>query len=187
MSKISEVLFMSKVLVVDYQHDFVDGSLGFNQSENIAGNIYSLVAQNIADGNLVVFTKDTHGEDYLDSREGKFLPVKHCIKGTKGHRLFGELQVFEDEIHPNVIILEKGDFGCDKLCSAIEEAFGGAPDEIEFCGVVTNICVISNIVLCQTHFKNAKLSLHLDACAAMDNMQKYAVEVIRGLGVSIIE
>ncbi|MBR5252015.1 MAG: cysteine hydrolase [Oscillospiraceae bacterium] len=179
---------MSKVLVVvDYQNDFVNGSLGFNQSENIAGNIYSLVARYIKNGDLVVFTKDTHGEDYLSTREGTFLPVKHCIKGTDGHRLFGELQVFEDEIHPNVIVLEKSDFGCDKLCSAIEDAFGGEPDEIDFCGVVTNICVISNVVLCQTHFKNAKLSLHADACAAMDHMQKYAVEVIRGLGVNIVE
>ncbi len=179
---------MSKVLVVvDYQNDFVDGSLGFNQSENIAGNIYTLVVNALRNGDLVVFTKDTHGEDYLETREGRFLPVKHCIKGTKGHQLFGELKVFEEEIRPNVIVLEKGDFGCDKLCSAIEEAFGGAPDEIEFCGVVTNICVLSNVVLCQTHFKKAKLSLHLDACAAVGDMQNHAVEVIKGLGVEIIE
>ena len=179
---------MSKVLVVvDYQNDFVDGSLGFNQSENIAGNIYTLVVNALRNGDLVVFTKDTHGEDYLETREGRFLPVEHCIKGTKGHQLFGELKVFEEEIRPNVIVLEKGDFGCDKLCSAIEEAFGGAPDEIEFCGVVTNICVLSNVVLCQTHFKKAKLSLHLDACAAVGDMQHHAVEVIKGLGVEIIE
>ena len=179
---------MSRVLVVvDYQNDFVDGSLGFNQSESIAGNIYALVARYIRNGDLVVFTKDTHGENYPETREGQFLPVKHCIKGTKGHLLFGELKIFEEEIRPNVIILEKSDFGCDKLCEAIEEAFGGEPDEIDFCGVVTNICVISNIVLCQTHFKKATLNLHLDACAAMGEMQKYAVEVIRGLGVNIVD
>ena len=179
---------MSRVLVVvDYQNDFVDGSLGFNQSESIAGNIYALVARYIRNGDLVVFTKDTHGENYPETREGKFLPIKHCIKGTKGHQLFGELKIFEEEIRPNVIILEKSDFGCDKLCEAIEEAFGGEPDEIDFCGVVTNICVISNIVLCQTHFKKSKLNLHLDACAAMGEMQKYAVEVIRGLGVNIVD
>jgi nicotinamidase-related amidase len=179
---------MSRVLVVvDYQNDFVDGSLGFNQSESIAGNIYSLVARSVKNGDLVIFTKDTHYEDYLKTREGRFLPVEHCIKGTKGHQLFGELKIFEDEIRPNVIVLEKSDFGCDKLCEAIEEAFGGEPDEIDFCGVVTNICVISNIVLCQTHFKKAKLSLHLDACAALGDMQKHAVEVIKGLGVEIVE
>lgn len=179
---------MRKVLVVvDYQNDFVNGSLGFNQSESIAGNIYSLVVNALKNNELVVFTKDTHSPDYLSTREGRFLPVEHCIKGTKGHQLFGELKVFEDNLNPNVIVLEKGDFGCDKLCEAIEEAFGGEPDEIEFCGVVTNICVISNIVLCQTHFKKAKLSLHLEACAAVGDMQKHAVEVIKGLGVEIIE
>ena len=179
---------MRKVLVVvDYQNDFVDGSLGFNQSESIAGNIYSLVVNALKRDELVIFTKDTHGPEYLSSREGRFLPVEHCIKGTKGHELFGELKVFEDTLTPNVIILEKGDFGCDKLCEAIEDAFGGDPDEIEFCGVVTNICVISNIVLCQTHFKKAKLGLHLDACAAVSDMQTHAVEVIKGLGVEIIE
>ena len=86
---------MSRVLVVvDYQNDFVDGSLGFNQSESIAGNIYSLVARSVKNGDLVVFTKDTHYEDYLNTREGRFLPVEHCIKGTKGHQLFGELKIF---------------------------------------------------------------------------------------------
>lgn len=179
---------MSKVLVVvDYQNDFVSGSLGFNQSESIAGNIYSLVVNYLKNGDLVVFTKDTHYEDYLSTREGVFLPVEHCIKGTEGHRLFGELKVFEEEIRPNVIILEKNGFGCDSLCSTLEEAFGGEPDQIDFCGVVTNICVISNIVLCQTHFKKSKLRLHLDACAALGAMQNHAVEVIKGLGVEIVE
>ncbi len=179
---------MRKVLVVvDYQNDFVDGSLGFNQSESIAGNIYALVAKTIKNGDLVIFTKDTHNADYLSTREGQFLPVEHCIKGTDGHRLYGELGIFEDQINPNVLVLEKYGFGCENLCSAIEEAFGGEPDEIDFCGVVTNICVISNIVLCQTHFKNAKINLHLDSCAALGDMQKYSVEVIRGLGVNIID
>ena len=87
---------MRKVLVVvDYQNDFVDGSLGFNQSESIAGNIYALVAKAVKNGDLVVFTKDTHYEDYLSTREGIFLPVEHCIKGTKGHQLYGELKVFD--------------------------------------------------------------------------------------------
>lgn len=177
---------MRKVLiVVDYQKDFVDGSLGFNQSENIAGNIYTLVANNLRDGNLVIFTKDTHSENYLSTREGKFLPVEHCIKGTDGHKLFGQLSVFEDKIHPNVIVLEKDTFGCKDLCQSIEEAFGGEPDVIELCGVVTNICVISNIVLCQTHFKNSRIVLHADACAAVGKMQDYAIEVIKGLGVEL--
>ena len=178
---------MKKVLVVvDYQNDFVSGALGFMQSENIAPEIYSLVVKAIRNKDLVIFTKDTHHENYLSTREGNFLPVEHCIKGTQGHRLYGELEAFEDTISPDVIIVEKDTFGSDKLCSVIEEAFNGEPDVIEFCGVVTNICVLSNVVLCQTHFKNAEIAVHEDATAATGNMQGYTIEVLKNLGVKII-
>ncbi len=174
------------LIVVDYQNDFVDGSLGFLGAENIAGNIYNLVAKAVANKDFIVFTKDTHYENYLSTREGKFLPVPHCIKGTDGHRLYGQLADFEDVVTPNAVILEKETFGSDKLCDVIEDAFNGEPDVIEFCGVVTNICVISNVILCQTHFKNARIAVHEDATAALGDMQHHAIEVLKGLGVEII-
>ena len=77
-------------------------------------------------------------------------------------------------------------FGSDRLCETIEEAFSGEPDVIEFCGVVTNICVISNVILCQTHFKNAEIVVHEDATAALGDMQHHAIEVLKGLGVKIV-
>lgn len=174
------------LIVVDYQNDFVDGALGFLGAENIAGNVYSLVGKAVANHDFIVFTKDTHYENYLDTREGKFLPVPHCIKGTEGHNLYGRLADFEDVVTPNAVILEKETFGSDRLCETIEEAFSGEPDVIEFCGVVTNICVISNVILCQTHFKNAKIVVHEDATAAVGDMQHHAIEVLKGLGVEII-
>lgn len=178
---------MKKVLVVvDYQNDFVDGSLGFNQSENIAKEVYSLVAKSIKEKDLVVFTKDTHGSEYLQTREGRFLPVEHCIRGTKGHDLFGQLNVFEDLIDPNVIILEKDNFGSEKLCDAIEDAFSGAPEQIDFCGVVTNICVLSNVVLCMTRFKEAEIIVHEDATAALGDLQDKTLEVLKSLGVRVV-
>ncbi|MEG1895782.1 MAG: isochorismatase family cysteine hydrolase [Oscillospiraceae bacterium] len=177
---------MRKVLVVvDYQKDFVDGSLGFNQSESISGAIYSLVARYVKGGDLVIFTKDTHGENYLSTREGKFLPVPHCIKGTEGHKLFGDLGVFEEEIYPNVIVLEKDVFGCEQLCTVIEEAFCGEPDLIEFCGVVTNICVLSNVIICNTHFKNAEIAVFDDATAAIGTAQSHSLEIMKGLGITV--
>ena len=178
---------MKKALVVvDYQNDFVDGSLGFLGAENIAEKVYNIVAKAMANKDFIVFTKDTHYDNYLQTREGKFLPVPHCIKGTKGHGLYGQLADFEDVLVPNAVILEKETFGSDKLCDVIEEAFSGEPDVIEFCGVVTNICVLSNVVLCQTHFKDAKIVIHEDATAALGDMQAYAIEVMKGLGVEII-
>ena len=178
---------MKKALVVvDYQNDFVDGTLGFLGSENIADKIYTLVAKAVADKDFIVFTKDTHYDNYLSTREGKFLPVPHCIKGTEGHRLYGRLADFEDVVTANTVILEKETFGSDKLCEVIEDAFSGEPDVIEFCGVVTNICVLSNVMLCQTHFKNAKIVVHEDATAAVGKMQPYTIEVLKGLGVEIV-
>ena len=178
---------MKKALVVvDYQNDFVDGALGFLASENIADKIYSLVARAMADKDFIVFTKDTHYDNYMETREGRFLPVPHCIKGTAGHRLYGRLADFEDVVTDNTVILEKETFGSDKLCEVIEEAFNGEPDVIEFCGVVTNICVLSNVVLCQTHFKNAKIVVHEDATAAVGKQQDYAIEILKGLGVEIV-
>ena len=178
---------MKKALVVvDYQNDFVDGALGFLGSENIADKIYTLAAKAVADKDFIVFTKDTHYDNYLSTREGKFLPVPHCIKGTDGHRLYGRLADFEDVVTANTVILEKETFGSDKLCKVIEDAFSGEPDVIEFCGVVTNICVLSNVVLCQTHFKNAKIVVHEDATAAVGKMQPYTIEVLKGLGVEIV-
>lgn len=174
------------LIVVDYQNDFVNGSLGFQQSEEIANNIYSLVAKSVKQNDFVVFTKDTHYDNYLETREGKFLPVKHCIKGTEGHKLFGQLNVFEETVSPNVAVIEKETFGSDKLCGVIEKAFSGAPDVIEFCGVVTNICVLSNVILCLTHFKDAKIVVHQNATAALGNMQEYSLEILKGLGVEII-
>ena len=174
------------LIVVDYQNDFVDGALGFLAAENIADKIYSLVANAVADKDFIVFTKDTHYDKYMETREGKFLPVPHCIKGTAGHGLYGRLADFEEVITPNAVIVEKETFGSDRLCAVIEEAFSGEPDVIEFCGVVTNICVLSNVVLCQTHFKNARIVVHEDATAALGNMQMHAIEVLKGLGVEIV-
>ena len=174
------------LIVVDYQNDFVDGALGFLGAENIAEKVYNLVAKAMANKDFIVFTKDTHYENYMETREGKFLPVPHCIKGTHGHNLYGGLADFEDVVTPNAVIVEKETFGSDKLCETLEEAFNGEPDVIEFCGVVTNICVISNVILCQTHFKNAKIVVHEDATAALGDMQHHAIEVLKGLGVEIV-
>ena len=175
---------MKKVLVVvDIQKDFVDGALGTKEAVAIIDNAVKKIEN--FDGDIIV-TYDTHYENYMETREGKFLPVPHCIKGTPGHNLYGGLADFEDVVTPNAVIVEKETFGSDKLCETLEEAFNGEPDVIEFCGVVTNICVISNVILCQTHFKNSRIIVHEDATAALGDMQHHAIEVLKGLGVEIV-
>lgn len=96
---------MSKKLlvVVDYQNDFVDGALGFEKAPKIAPYIISLVKKYEEEGEDVWFTKDTHFNNYLETQEGKNLPVPHCISQTKGHELYGELQ----SLSRNHTVIEK--------------------------------------------------------------------------------
>ena len=86
---------MSKLLVViDYQKDFVDGALGFEKAATLEQGIYQKVTKYLEEGYKVMFTYDTHYQEYLQTREGKNLPVPHCIKGTEGHELYGSLKDF---------------------------------------------------------------------------------------------
>ena len=75
---------MKTLIVVDMQNDFIDGALGTKEAQAIVKNVAAKIREYQAEGNEIIFTRDTHGEDYLDTPEGKKLPVKHCIKGTKG-------------------------------------------------------------------------------------------------------
>ena len=98
---------MKRVLVVvDYQKDFVDGALGFEKAKEIEEGIYEKVNSYLSKGDKVVFTYDTHTEDYLATREGKNLPVTHCILNTEGHELYGKLSEFinnKNTIHINKV------------------------------------------------------------------------------------
>lgn len=148
---------MKKLLVViDYQKDFVDGALGFEEAVTLEEGIYNKVNENLKEGNKVLFTYDTHEINYLETREGKNLPVVHCIKGTEGHKLFGKLQKFEH--NKNVISYEKYGFGlAPEDMIKISKEIGEDLEEIEIVGVVTNICVISNFVMFQSQYRNADI------------------------------
>ena len=103
---------MGKVLVVvDYQKDFVDGALGFAGAKELEAGLLALVEEYIQNNWPVVFTLDTHGPDYLSTREGKHLPLPHCRKSTEGWRLYGRLERFMEEDHPHVYLAPKFAFG----------------------------------------------------------------------------
>ena len=101
---------MKKVLVViDYQKDFVDGALGFKKAETLEDGIYNKVKNYLDNGDKVIFTYDTHYENYLETREGKSLPVPHCYINTEGHELYGKLNEFVGA--PNTFHYNKEAFG----------------------------------------------------------------------------
>ena len=150
------VICMKKLLVVvDYQVDFVNGSLGFPQALALEEGIVDKIIEFENNGDEVIFTLDTHYDNYLESIEGVNLPIAHCIKNTNGHELFGSLK----NISLHHKIFEKETFGSSKLFSYLME---NSFDEIHFCGVVTNICVISNAVIAKAALPNSKIFIYKD-------------------------
>ena len=177
---------MNKLLVViDYQKDFVDGALGFKKAETLEQGIYDKVKKYLENGDKVLFTYDTHFENYLETREGKNLHVPHCYINTEGHELYGKLKEFvgvENTFHYN-----KNAFGIapeDML--KISKDVGEDIDEIELVGVVTNMCVISNVVTFQSQYINANLSVDGTLCASFDDsLHDKALDVIEALSVKV--
>lgn len=157
---------MNKVLVVvDMQNDFVDEEvLGNEESIALIEPIKKRIAEAAEDGDFVVFLRDTHGEDYLETAEGKALPFKHCIEGTRGHRLISGL--FPD-CPMNYVIPNKSTFGnLDWSC------LGGAEgiEEIELCGIFTDICVISNALILKSMFPEIPIKVQQRLCAATSSI-----------------
>ncbi|MCI8887266.1 MAG: cysteine hydrolase [Hungatella sp.] len=130
---------MKKLLiVVDMQNDFIDGSLGTKEAEAVVPAVKEKIKAYEEAGDEVVFTMDTHFEDYLDTQEGRNLPVKHCIKDSHGWMLHESLKDFSGKR------FEKRAFGSVE-CG--QYAAGGNYESVELVGLCTDICVISNAML----------------------------------------
>ena len=171
------------LVVIDYQNDFVTGALGNPAAAALEPGIAARVAAQLGRGGRVLFTRDTHGTDYLNTREGRFLPVAHCIKGSQGWGLYGSLSQYETGVRDGVSIVDKPTFGCAALPAEAEALCGGAPDSIEICGVVTDICVVSNAVLLHSAFLNARVAVLKDLCAAATpEGHARALALVGGLG-----
>ena len=155
---------MKKALVVvDMQNDFITGALANKEGEKIVGKIAKYIEDFEGD---VIATMDTHGEDYGETQEGRKLPVPHCIKGTDGHRIVPEIAD---------ALLQKGLRGNGVVCTLPKPTFGSTElykflygaDEIEFVGVCTDICVISNAMITKAFFPEAIIKVHKDMCAGV--------------------
>lgn len=150
---------MKKLLaVIDMQNDFVDGSLGTEEAQAIVPGVKALIEQYRDEGQEVVFTLDTHDGGYLDTLEGKNLPVAHCIKGTKGWELCSQLNEYEGKR------FEKPTFGCIGLAEYVKE---GDYESVELVGLCTDICVISNALLIKAAVPNTPVSVRAGCCAGV--------------------
>ncbi len=175
------------LVVVDYQNDFVTGALGFAAAEKLETGIAAAVAETLQSDGCVLFTRDTHKEGYLETREGKFLPVPHCVKGTFGHQLFGSLHQYETEPRPGVTIVDKTTFGCPLLAEEAKKLCGGVPAGITLCGVVTNICVLSNAVILQSAFEEVPIRVYQNLTAAAPGAHEEALRMLQGLGIKLVD
>lgn len=154
---------MEKILVVvDMQNDFVNGALGTKEAEGIVDYVASKIKN--FDGRIIV-TMDTHGRDYLETAEGRKLPVPHCIRMTHGWLL--NEKVYEALAGKNYKVIEKKTFGARKLVKELRRNKDGGDMEIEFAGLCTDICVVSNALLVKAYFPEAKISVDAKGCAGV--------------------
>ena len=148
---------MKFLIVVDMQVDFIAGALGSKDAKAIVNNVLEKVKN--FDGKII-FTRDTHFENYSETQEGTKLPVPHCIKDTEGWQICDELLPFAKTV------VDKVAFGSVELPNIIE-GFGEPIDEIELCGLCTDICVISNAMILKASFPETKISVDAPCCAGV--------------------
>lgn len=154
---------MKKILVVvDMQNDFVDGSLGTKEDVSIVDNVVEKIAN--FDGKIFA-TLDTHDHDYMDTPEGKKLPVPHCIRMTNGWLL--NEKVMEALSDKDYKTIEKRTFGSTRLVNDIRKIKGKEDIEIELVGLCTDICVVSNALLLKANFPEVKITVDASCCAGV--------------------
>ena len=171
------------LFVIDYQNDFVDGALGFPGAEKLDGKIAAKVRAYGKD--RVLFTRDTHFENYMDTREGKNLPVPHCIKGSFGWEVYGETAKALAEVEAKAI--DKLVFGMDVNDPATAAVLPESADEIELVGLVSNICVISNAVVLQSKYPESNIIVDASCTDSFDKaLHEKVLDVLAGFQVKVM-
>ena len=154
---------MSKILVViDMQNDFITGTLGSKEAQAIVPNVKAKIKEYADRGDRIIFTRDTHGENYLETPEGKKLPVKHCVKGTDGWQIVHGLEI------ENCEYIDKPTF--------------------ELIGVCTDICVVSNAIILKAKYPETVISVDADCCAGVTpEKHKAALETMKSCQIDVFE
>ena len=171
------------LVVVDMQNDFITGSLGTPEAQAIVPKVVEKIQ---GFGGTVLYTQDTHGADYLQTQEGRNLPVEHCLKGTWGWQLEPRVEAVRDSTP-----IEKPTFGSKGLAEVLKarHTYEGPLEEIQLVGLCTDICVISNALLLKAFLPEVKLTVDASCCAgvtpeshqrALEAMKACQIEVVNG-------
>lgn len=178
------------LIVVDYQKDFVDGALGFEGAELLDERIARKIDEYRESGDYIAFTLDTHHKDYLETQEGKNLPIPHCIEGSEGHGLYGAVA---ERLRDSDEIFLKPTFGSTALFErllkrqSVAEGIDALPFEsIELVGLVSNMCVLSNAVIARAACPNVPIIVDASCTAAPDQeMNEKALDIMEGLQITV--
>lgn len=169
------------LIIIDFQNDFIDGALGFDGAINIKEKIIEKMKNYRKNSNEIIFTMDTHEDDYLKGEEGKNLPVEHCIKGTLGHLIQKDVFALKQS---KDLIFEKPTFPSLELGEYLREKNF---EEVELCGLVSNICVLSNAVIAKSALPNAHIIVDALATDSYDkDLHKKGLDVMQGLHIEVI-
>lgn len=170
------------LVVVDMQNDFITGSLGTKEAQAIVEKVCRKIQG--FDGE-VLFTLDTHGPDYLETQEGRLLPVAHCIKGTPGWELEPRVRAL-----CRTTPIEKPTFGSTGLADVLQakHIYGGGLDEVVFVGLCTDICVVSNALLVKARLPEVPLTVDASCCAGVTpEAHQHALAVLRSCLINVEE
>lgn len=177
-------------VIVDMQNDFVTGALGTKEAQQIVPAVVQTVKETLSTGNGVVFTRDTHAQEYLSTREGKELPIPHCIYGTPGWDLIPELEEISSELGHKYDIA-KPTFGAIMLPNLIEKLYGDAIKrgfirKFRVYGVCTGICVISNATILRAAFPEIDIEVIESCCACVTpESHKNAIQTMKTLQMHV--
>ena len=177
---------MKKLLiVVDYQKDFVDGALGFAKAATLDEGICAKISAYRQAGDAVAFTYDTHQANYMDTQEGKYLPVIHCVKDTDGWALIPELEKIR--VEKDCKCYDKPTFGSTALAADIKSSYeAGEIETVELIGICTDICVVSNALLIKAYCPELPISLDSACCAGVTpEKHEAALETMRSCQIQV--
>ena len=175
---------MTKALIiVDMQTDFISGALGSREAVAIVNGVKERAEKLVSEGYTVFFTRDTHNENYMETLEGTYLPVPHCIENSEGWKIIPELQDI-----PGVYI-NKYTFGYNEWKQSFDLAFEGREvEEIELMGVCTDICVVSNALILRMLYPNTEITVHADCCAGVTpEKHRAALEIMKSCQIHVVE
>ena len=170
---------MKLLVVVDMQNDFIDGALGTKEAVGILDAVAQKIHAYRAAGDMVIFTRDTHEENYMDTQEGHKLPVPHCIRVTEGWQISSKLDVADSRI------VDKPTFGSTALAHLVSGMQN--LDGIEVIGVCTDICVISNVMILKAALPEVPIQVDASCCAGVTPAShKNALEAMKMCQVEVI-